>query len=163
MTDEKVLTPEQENAQRRERLGRVLAEEEAAKKLKADRVAKNDADCAAVNAEFFRKQEELSAQIAANKPVALPKQTNEDAVAATAARYPYPVTNPQPIGDHLMESQSDACKRAAGYIPPKLKPSITLQPLPAKYPASDPRAGMDEDLIVRMSMNPDPRKGPFEK
>ena len=163
MTDEKVLTPEQENAQRRERLGRVLAEEEAAKKLQADRTEQVNAATRNVNSEYFEKQRQLEEQARNNKPIVLKPQTNEDAIAATAARYPYPATNPQPVGDQLMEQQSDACKRAAGYIPPKLKPSITLQPLPAKYPASDPRAGMDEDLIVRMGMEVDPAKSPFKK
>src|ERR1035437_7131131 len=108
-----------------------------------------------VNAEYFAKQEALAKQIAENKSISLPKQTNAEAIAAQTARYPRPAVNPQPFSDSLMDRESDASRRAACYVTPKLKASISLQPSPEPYASSAPRRDMSEDLIIRMGMCPD--------
>jgi hypothetical protein len=161
--NEAVLSSAEEAADRAEKLARVTAEEAAAKKIQDDRCEQAAASTRGVNEAFFEKQARRSEEARNNKPIIIPKKTNEEAIAASAAWYPYPVTNPQPISDPLMDRETEASQRAAGYTPPKLKTSLTLQPLPDPYPSSDPRRGMTEDLIIRMGMEVDPRKPAHKK
>lgn len=161
--DTVILTPAEENAQRAERLGRVLASEKAEADVQAARVEKSVADGAKVNETYFEKQRQLEDQINNNKPIVLKPRTNDEAVAAEAARYPRPAVNPMPLGDPLMDRETDASKRASGYVTPKLKKSITLQSAPDPFPTSDPRRGMSKELILSMGMNPDPKQPAFKK
>lgn len=159
----KIITPEQEIAQRRERLARVTAEEKIVADAKKRREEQAAAQTAGVNESFFEKEARRAEEARNNKPIVLKRQGDAEASAAEAARYPRPAVNPMPVGDPFMDRETEASQRAAGYTPPKLKPSITLQPMPSKYPMGDPRAGMSEDLIVRMGMNPDPTKSALKK
>lgn len=87
-----------------------------------------------VNAEYFTKEAERAAQIAANKPVAALPKTKEQVVAENSARYPFPEHNPQPIRDEAMEASPAYVQELHGYTPVKLKPSVALRPEPAQDP-----------------------------
>lgn len=107
------------------------------------------------NAEFFAKEAEREDQAKNNKPVVAAPKTQEQIVAEHAERYPYNTSGKAKGGvDPLMDRESDASKRAAGYVSPTLKPSIAMQPVPDPYPSSDPRHGMSRELILKMGMNP---------
>jgi len=100
-----------------------------------------------VNEAYFANQEALAAQAAVQnaKNHAAQKtqeQINAESIAAAKAAYAYKPYAP---------------------VTPKGRPSISLPTVPEKYSSSDPRRGMDEDLIIRMGMNPDSRKSPFSK
>lgn len=148
MTDETILTAEQEVAQRAERLSRVQAIEKAEADEQAKRVEQAAASTRGTNEAFFEKQRRLEEEARNNKPVVLKRQTNEDAVRAEQERYPRPALN-KPQEGFSDPHSVQPCKR---------NPSITLQPASAKYPPSDPRCGMSEELIRRMGMEVDPRK-----
>lgn len=144
--NEVVLTPAEEAAQRAERLSRVEAIENAEKKIQSERVEQVAAATRGVNESFFEREARQAELARSNKPVVLKQRSNADAIKAEQERYPRPVINkPQ-------EGFTDPY----GLQPCERKASITLQPLPSKYPSSDPRNGMNEELIIRMGMNPDP-------
>jgi len=154
MTEETDLTNEQITQQRAERLNRVLAEEKKQSDAKRAREEQSAAATRGTNEAFFAKEAEERATAEANRPIVLEPVTDAATLKAQEqARYPRPKVNKPPEG----------FVDAAGLIPCKRKPSITLQPLPEKYRAGDPRRGMSEDLIIRMGMNPDPTKPALEK
>jgi hypothetical protein len=109
---------------------------------------------ASLDPNITKQFDEFGNRIVVIKPsIVLPQKTNEDAIKANDLRYPRPATNkPQ-------EGFTDPY----GLIPSERKPSIVLPSQPSKYPSSDPRHGMSEELIRSMSMNPDPAKSAFSK
>lgn len=142
---------------RRARLRKMEKDEADARAAQIEAVS---AQTRGFNDAYFRKQEEAAKQIAEQNTKNKNEQEERDRqgaarrVAENAEHMSYhPAQNKPPVGFTDM----------TGTIPCHRKPSVTLQPVPAKYPSSDPRAGMDEDLIVRYGMNPDPRKKFNEK
>jgi hypothetical protein len=142
-----------QGVERRARL-RQLEKDEAAARVCS--IAISQAQTTGVNAEFFAKEAEHKAKIAANKPIVLPGPTKEEILARDQEYYPRPAVNKPEEGgvDSLLDREPLYVQEAMGYTPPKLKPSITLQPKPDQYPSNDPRHGMSEDLIRNMGMNP---------
>jgi hypothetical protein len=137
-----------------QRKARLKAEGDAIEAARAKQIATATAQTAGMNEAYFHKQEELAQQIAEQnaKNAAAQKEreksVNERRAAEARARIEelHGKTNKPPEG----------WLDTAGTIPAPRNPSITLQPLPEKYPAGDPRRDMSEDLIIRMGMNPDP-------
>lgn len=102
-----------------------------------------------VNDKYFAKQEELAAQIAANKSKTLPKQTNEDAVAAKRAAYKYAPYNPN-MRDPLLDREPKYVQDALGYHPEPLKPSTVARPeTPKLDPLKRPQPEMANILANR--------------
>lgn len=153
MTEEKDLTLAEQNAQRVERLGRVQAVEAAEKKTQADREARAAEQTAGINERFFLAEAAREEAARNNKPVVLKRNTNEDAIAAEQARYPRPAVN-KPAEGYLDAASTVLAPRRA---------SITLTPQTAKYPSSDPRSGLTDELILSFGMQVDPALSPFEK
>jgi hypothetical protein len=152
--NEVVLSPAEEAAQRTERQARLKKMEQDEREERQRRIEASAATTRGFNEAYFRKQEELAQQIAKQnaKNAAAQKEreksVNERRAAEAKARIEelHGKTNKPPEG----------WLDTAGTIPAPRNPSITLQPLPEKYPAGDPRRDMSEDLIIRMGMNPDP-------
>jgi hypothetical protein len=143
----------EEAKDRAEKIARVEAIEKAASDAKRKHEEHVAAQTSGHNERYFEKQRLLEEQIAANKPIVLKPQTNADAIAAEQARYPRPAVNPPQTG-YL---------DAASTVEAPRKPSITLQPMPSKYPSGDPRAGLTEALILSFNMDPEPTHPPFAK
>jgi hypothetical protein len=132
-----------------QRKARLKAEGEAEDRKRAEQIEASIAQTAGMNEAYFRKQEELAQQIAEQnvKNAAAQKERDKSAAARRIAENKANMeckvtTNKPPEGFIDM----------AGTIPCKRNPSITLQPLPSKYPSSDPRHGMSDELILRMGM-----------
>jgi hypothetical protein len=137
-----------------QRKARLKAEGDAIEAARAKQIATATALTAGMNEAYFRKQEELTQQIAEQNTKNAAAQKERDRLvnerrAAEAKAW-------------IEELHGKANKPPEGWldtartIPAPRNPSITLQPLPEKYPAGDPRRDMSEDLIIRMGMNPDP-------
>ena len=164
---EVVLTLAEEAAQRAERKARVEKLEKEENDKREKRIEASSAPTRTVNAEYFEKQrklqDEAAEQNARNKKAQAERETNRNSqsLKESEARYPYPAVNPQPAADHLMEASHPSTQKLHGYTPVKLKSGITLQPQPEKYPTSDPRHGMSEELIRSFGLNPDATKSAF--
>jgi len=83
------------------------------------------------------RQEELERQAAENKPVLLPKQTIEDAIAAAKAAYSYKPYDPNAI-DPLLEKEPEYVQRQFNYTPLAKRPKVKVEIVKAPAPQNDP-------------------------
>jgi hypothetical protein len=133
-------------------------------RLRADAAAETDArkkqieaslaQTKNINAEYFRKEEELARQIAANKPVVLAPKTNEQAAKENAERYMYNTSGKAEGGvDPLLQNEPAYVQQLHGYTPVKLKASLKLTPQPdpvalAEHLAKKPQPNMNTPIVT---------------
>ncbi len=137
------------------RRARVEAQEKAEADAQDARVKKSMSDAAKVNAAYFEREGALAKQAAEqNAKNRAAQRTQADINSESAAAgvtYPYRAYDKATDIDPLMDREPEYVQKAHGYVPPKRKPSITLQPQPDERfaPALQPARIKTEAELVQ--------------